>query len=72
MTTATRTSPAQHGYLVLGPGGRQMQCYSDAGTYAAQCFAADAWGTPPKQQHRLSVSLCETPDGEPYVQTADT
>ena len=66
--TPTRTSPEQRGYVVLGPSSRRLECYAMS-TYSAQCYAADQWGISPKQQHRISVSLCESAQGKPYAQT---
>lgn len=53
------------GYIVFGPGGKQVEVYA-ASSYAAQQEGARLLGVPAKKAWKCSPVLCEK-DGVPVV-----
>ena len=58
----------QSGYVCFY-NGKRKEVYADT-QYAAQRIAAELFGVKPKFSYKVSVTLCERPDGSEVIHTA--
>jgi hypothetical protein len=65
-----RSSPTEYGYIASYKSQR-YDVYTDKGIYAAQLIAAEHFKVPANKSHQVCVVLCERPNSETVIHTAD-